>query len=99
MRKLKNPEKYVKYLKKVMAFERETNAILHERLRKAVGSFWYSYGIGVEQSAVLGLNQTRRCRINDDVLIHGNVKSIVPNDDGDYTVMFHIHEVHIKEAQ
>ena len=98
MKKLKNPMKYIQRLKKYLSWEKENNDCLRKELRKAVGSFWFSYGIGVEQSAVLGLNKTRRCRINDEVLLHGNVKSIVPNDDGDYTVTFHIHDVHIKEA-
>ena len=98
MKKLKNPMKYIQRLKKYLAWEKESVEYLRKQLREAVGSFWFTYKAGIEQGVVLGLNSTRRCRINDEVLIHGNVKSIVPRDDGDYTVTFHIHDVHIKEA-
>jgi len=98
MKKLKNPMKYIERLKRYLSWEKENNDYLRKELHKAVGSFWFTYKAGTEKGVVLGLNATRRCRINDKVIIHGNVRSIVPNDGGDYAVTFHIHDVHIKEA-
>ncbi len=98
MKKLKNPEKYIRVLKNRIAWIQENADGLRKDLFNAVGRRWFTYGVGVEQKALLGLHLARRCQINDEVLIHGNVKSIVPDDGENYIVTFHVHDVRIKEA-
>lgn len=91
-RKLKNPEKYIRILKRRLEWSQKARDDNWKRLKDATGNYWFgcNFSHGFDLSSV---EKARKVRIGSTVIIKGQVNSMKLIENGKVEVYFQFTDV------